>query len=98
MEMVFFVKKENYFKAKDKVLKDDIVSRQSIDFRENTSIGSKKEGYYLIINGNEESIKRAKELLKDLGEEVSGKEKDEILKKIKQQEEDSIQGFGRIFG
>jgi hypothetical protein len=95
---MFFVTKENYFKAKDAVMKDDIVSRQSIDFRENTSLGMGKEGYYIIINGSEESIKKAKDMLKDITKEVSGKEMEDVNKKIKEQEEASIQGFGRIFG
>jgi len=98
MKAVFFIPAENYSKAKNLVYEDDLVSRQSINFRESKALGLKKEGYYLEIDGSEESIKRLGEILKDLGKEVDKKEREEVLKKISEQEESAAAGFGSIFG
>ncbi|NIO23309.1 MAG: hypothetical protein GTN38_04770 [Candidatus Aenigmarchaeota archaeon] len=98
MKAVFFIPSENYSKAKNLVYSDDLVSRQSINFRESKALGLKKEGYYLEIDGSEEAIKKLAELLKDLGKEVDKKEKEEVLKKISEQEESAAAGFGSIFG
>ncbi len=98
MKTVFFIPSENYSRAKNLVYGDDLLSRQSINFRESKALGFKKEGYYLEIDGSEEAIKKLAELLKDIGEEVDRKEREEVLKKISEQEESAAQGFGSIFG
>ncbi|MBN2042645.1 MAG: hypothetical protein JW754_02465 [Candidatus Aenigmarchaeota archaeon] len=98
MKALFFLPSENYSKAKNKVSEDDVVSRQSLNFRECKALGFDKEGYYLEIDGSEESIVKAKEVIGELGKEVSGKEKEDVLAKIKEQEENAAAGFGSIFG
>jgi hypothetical protein len=98
MKTVFFIPSENYSKAKNLVYEDDLLSRQSINFRESKALGMKKEGYYLEIDGSEEAIKKLAEILKDLGKEVDKKEREEVLKKISEQEESAAAGFGSIFG
>lgn len=90
MEIVVFVEQENFEKLKDALFKDEIVSRASIKYKK-----SEKNGYYFIISGNEEQIKKARELCKELGEEV--KEKEKILEENKKEEEKAIEGFGNIF-
>jgi hypothetical protein len=98
MKTVFFIPSENYSKAKNLVYGDDLVSRQSINFRESKALGMKKDGYYLEIDGSEESVERLNEILKGVGKEVEKKEREEVLKKISEQEESAAQGFGSIFG
>lgn len=93
MEIVVFVEQENFEKLKDALFKDEIVSRASIKYKSAKDFG--KEGYYFIISGNEEQIKKARELCKELGEEVEEKEK--ILEENKKEEEKAIEGFGNIF-
>ncbi len=98
MKAVFFIPSENYSRAKNIVYEDDLVSRQSINFREAKALGMKKEGYYLEVDGSGEAIRRLGEILKDIGEEVEKKEREEVLKRIAEQEESAAQGFGSIFG
>lgn len=97
MEVLFFIPKEKYATTKAKVFEDDLVSRQSIQFRDNKSLGLSKEGYYLELKGSKEAIKKARDLLKGSGKELEGKEKTKILKIIKNQETNAMQGFGAIF-
>ena len=106
MEIVLEIETENYQKVKDILLKDDLVSRASIKFREGKIIG--KEGYFCYISGTEEQYKRAMELINQRNEEtgeiielakkVENKEKGEIINKIKEEENMASEGMGNIFG
>lgn len=91
---IFSVKKENISKI-DGILKDDVVSRQSIVVRDAGTLGVKKDAKLVLIEGNEEGIKRAEELFKEVGV----KEKDKkIYEKFKEEEKDVAEGVGFIFG
>jgi nitrogen regulatory protein PII len=96
MEIVLKIKKENLQKVKDLLLKDDTVSRASVTFKESKGLGFKGNEYFCYISGLEEACNKAKELTKDSAETVSKKE--EIIKKIKEEEESAMSGFGSIFG
>jgi len=106
MQIVMLIKTDNYQKVRDILLRDDVVSRASMIFKDAKNYG--KEGYYCILSGTEEQRKRAVQLvnLKDektgevtkLAEEIEGKEKQEIINKIKEEENRAIEGFGGIFG
>jgi len=98
MKAVFFISSESYSKCKNAVYDDDLLSKQSINFRESKALGMKKEGYYLEIDGSEDSIAHAKKVLGDMAEEADKKERKEVLNKIEEQENSAAQGFGKIFG
>lgn len=98
MKVVFFMSKDNYVSSKGMLYADELVSRQSITVRESSSIGKDKEGYYVLIDGDEEAIKRAKKLLKEVAEELKGKDAEEISGAIEGQESSAAEGFGAIFG
>lgn len=98
MKAVFFIPSENFSKAKNVIYADDLVSRQTVNFRESRALGFKKDGYYVEIDGSGEAVKRTKEIIGNLGKEVDEKEKEEVLKKITEQEESAAAGFGSIFG
>jgi len=95
MEIVLNFKSENYAKAKDILLKDDIVSRASLVFKEGSIIG--KQGYYCYIRGTDEQCKKALELAKDLAKEIIDKEKLDLINKIKEEENRASEGMGGIF-
>jgi len=104
MELVLQIETKNYQKVRDILLKDDSVSRASIVFKEGSIIG--KKDYYSYISGLEEQCKRALDLVKEkdektgeiveLAKEVTGSEKEELIKKIKEEEDKAIEGFGSI--
>jgi len=95
MKIVFFTKEKT--KVDDIVKKDDLISRQSLLWRSADSLDiNDKEGYFLLIEGSEEAIEKAKNLLKDLAEVV--KDDEEIIGKIKEDEEKAMVGFGNILG
>jgi len=96
MDLLLFSKRENSKKLEEKLKKDDLVSGASIRVRD-AGIAN-KEGIYFYIEGTEDKIKKAIELAKDLGEEVSGEEKEKVVKILKEEEERAIEGFGAILG
>jgi len=98
MKAVFFLTKEKFGEAKTKVYADDLVARQSITVRENSALGLKKEGYYMQIEGDAESIKKAKELMSGMAKELTGKEAKDVISAIEEQESSAAAGFGAIFG
>ena len=87
-EEVFVVPKEEKAKVQQRIREDDLISRQSLTFRE---IGEK---FYLIVEGSEEAIERIE---KEFGLERA-EDREKILKEIKKEEESAMQGFGSIFG
>ena len=79
----------------EEVLRDDVISRQSITEKE----AWEGSGIYLIIEGSDEALKRAGDLLAAKGvKEIEKKEAEEVFKRIKREEEDAALGMGAIFG
>lgn len=97
MEIVLSMETRNLQKVKEMLLKDDLVSRASMVFKEAKAFGG-SEGHYCYISGSDEQCKRAVELTKDLVKEVKNKEKDNVISKIKEEEDRAMEGFGGIFG
>ena len=98
MKAVFFIEKDKYGQAKNKAYGDDSVSKQTITIREHSALGLKKEGYYMLIDGEDEAVKKAKGLLSEVAKELSGKDADEVITAIEEQDSSAAAGFGAIFG
>ena len=80
------------------VIKDDLVSRQSIVIRDASSLDIKAEVSYLKVEGSTEGLKRAQELAKELGmKKLPVKKAKAIEDKIKEQEDSAATGMGMIF-
>lgn len=95
--IIFEVKSENVGEI-DKMIRDDLVSRQSILTRDSSSLDIKENVFYVKIEGSEEGLKKAKKLAKELEFKKLGKKKAEgINKKIEEQEDSAASGMGMIF-
>ncbi len=91
-----FCRKENSRKLEEKLKKDDLVSGASIKVRDASIVN--KDGVYFYLEGTNEKIEKAKELSKDLAEEILGEEKENVVKILKEEEEKAVEGFGLIIG
>lgn len=93
------VPKENMGMAK-KILAEDEISRQSIVTRDMGAIGFEGDGMFVLLEGDDKVIKKAVELIMsdNLGEELTGEEKEKVYRAIKDQEESASIGMGAIFG
>lgn len=96
MDVVLLIESKNYQKVSEMLKKDELVSLASLLFKDAKLFG--KEGYYCWISGLEQQCKKALELTKDLAKEVTGKEKEEFIEKIKEEEKKAVEGFGAILG
>jgi len=95
--VIFEVKSENVGEI-DKMIRDDLVSRQSILTRDSSSLDIKENVFYVKIEGSEEGLKKAKELAKELEfKKLSKKKAEGINKKIEEQEDSAASGMGMIF-
>ncbi len=83
---------------KDEVLKDDVVSRQSIAEREADALGFKGLGILVLVEGDDKAVARAVELFKDVGEELPAEKAAAVRQAIRDQETDVAAGIGSIFG
>jgi len=99
MYVVFVVEKGD-FVGIERILKDDLVSRQSITTRDASVLGEMGEVRYVLIEGTKDGIKTARELFKSkkVGKALPAKKAKEVREKIKEQEESAAQGMGLIFG
>jgi len=80
MYAIFSVEKGDIGKA-DEILKDNIVSRQSIVVRDASALGIDSEDRYILIEGNEDAIKRAEELFKGIEEKLAEEKIEDVLEK-----------------
>jgi len=95
--IIFEVKKEDSGKI-NTIIKDDLVSRQSITTRDANSLEMKGEFTYLKIEGSEDGLKQAGKLAKESGLKKLGKKQaDEVNEKINAQDDSAASGMGMIF-
>lgn len=94
---VFSVEKTQASKI-NKILKDDLISRQSISVRDASALNIDKDVRYVIIEGTDEALKKAEELFVEAGKKEDDEEAKAIYDKIKSQEGEVAQGVGLIFG
>ena len=95
--VIFEVKSEDVGKI-NKLIKDDLVSRQSILTRDSSSLNIDGDFSYLKIEGSEEGIKKSEELAKEYNfKKLDQKKAEEINKKIEEQEDSAASGMGMIF-
>ena len=95
--VIFEVKSEDAGKI-NKIIKEDIVSRQSILTRDSSSLNLKGNFLYLKIEGSDEGIKKAVEIAKELAiKKLDNKKAKEINEKILEQEDSAASGMGMIF-
>ena len=95
--VIFEVKSDDVGKINN-VIKDDLVSRQSILTRDSSSLGLEGDYSYLKIEGSEEGVKRAEELAKKQEfKKLDTKKAEEINKMIEEQEDSAASGMGMIF-
>ena len=95
--IIFEVKKENSGKI-NTIIKDDLVSRQSIITRDASSLEIKGEATYLKIEGSKEALKKAEELGKELRfKKLDEKQAKKVNGKIEAQDDSAASGIGMIF-
>ena len=95
--IIFEVRKEDIGKI-NRMISDDLVSRQSIITRDSQSLDLENEATYVKIEGSEDGVKRAEEIAKELGfKKLNEKEMKRVNDRIEAQEDSAASGIGMIF-
>lgn len=94
---IFSVEKTQASKI-NQILKDDLISRQSIAIRDAHALSIQKDVRYVLIEGSDDAIKKAEEMFSEVGKKEDEKEAKTIYDKIKSEEGDVASGVGLIFG
>ena len=95
--VIFEIKKEDTIKINN-IIKDDLVSRQSITTRDANSLDIKGDATYLKIEGSTDGLKKAEEMAKELGfKKLADKKAKNINEKIEAQDDSAATGMGMIF-
>jgi hypothetical protein len=96
--VIFEVKKEDSGKILNTIIKDDLISRQSITTRDASSLEIKGEATYLKIEGSGDALKKAEKIAKELGfKKLDKKKAKDVNAKIDAQEDSAASGIGMIF-
>ena len=81
----------------DQVLADDRVSRQSHKIRDAATVGGPSGELYVLIEGAEEAVRRADELLGPLGVKLPEPERTQLYQRFKDEDEAAAAGMGLFF-
>ena len=81
----------------DAVLKDDLVSRQSIAVRDSGPLGFPGLGTLVLVEGDDRAVARATELFKGVAKDLPADREASVRKAIRDQEDDVAAGVGLIF-
>ena len=97
--IIFEAETKNRGKAEE-ILRDDLISRQSVLMRDAESLNYPEEVLFIKIEGSEGAVKKARELFEtgEIGKAVNRKKAQSINEKIQAQESSAVQGMGFIFG
>lgn len=82
----------------DALYEDDLVSRQSITVRDASAIDLDGDERYVLVEGSDDALEKAEELLGDDAEVLDEDDAEEVFDAIKDAEQAGAEGMGAIFG
>jgi hypothetical protein len=81
----------------DQVLADDRVSRQSHKIRDAATAGGPSGELYVLIEGSDDAVRRADELLAAIGTKLSPADGEKLHGRFKEEDESAAAGMGLFF-
>ena len=96
MFKVYNLAKENR-ETIDKLLADDVLGRQTITYKDGTNYGY-SSSYIVLIEGSEDIFKNVDSIAHGTLEALSKSKQQEIYKQLKDEENNSQNGMGFLFG
>jgi uncharacterized protein YaaQ len=98
MKIVWLVSDDKLNEVRSKLMADEVVNRHSITIRSARSLDFNKDGNYLFLNGSEDAVERAKELVAESVQTIEEDEVNEVISRIEEAEDSVAAGLGGIFG
>ncbi|SRR5579871_908044 len=81
----------------DAALADDQVSRQSQKIRDAASLGGPSGQLYVLVEGSDEGVRRAEELLAKVGDKMPSPDGPALYQRLKDEDEAAAAGMGLFF-
>ncbi len=81
----------------ENLLSDDITGRQSIIYKDGAGYGY-SSSYIVLIEGQEDIFTRVDKILDGNAEQLPERKANDLYKKIKDEQDNSQQGMGFLFG
>ncbi|MCL5800200.1 MAG: hypothetical protein M1341_02640 [Candidatus Thermoplasmatota archaeon] len=97
MTKIFLLKKSNRAII-DQVSADDLVGRQTLITKDASQYGMGDDEILLILEGSEESFRKATTIIGNSGTMLDGKKTEEVMRKVHEEEENADKGMGFLFG
>jgi len=97
LEAIYHAGSEKANEIKEMLLKDEVASKASIILKD-ARILTGEEGSYVWIVGTEEQLRRVSELVGEDARLLEGEEYENVLRKLKEEAERTLAGFGGLFG
>lgn len=96
-QQIYLIAGEKLETIRQALMSDEIASRANLVFKD-AKLLTGKDGYYIRVIGTEEQLRRIKEIIGEAAKEIEDQEKEEVLKKLKEEDENALAGFGSLFG
>ncbi|MGB9719848.1 MAG: hypothetical protein ACPL06_04635 [Candidatus Anstonellales archaeon] len=101
MKIVFEISREKFKDAK-KILEENPYAEDSFAkigyiLKEGKAL-AEDENYYVYVDASDDFVKKAKEKLKDVAKPAEGKKAARIIKKVEDEQNSAVNGFGSLFG
>lgn len=81
----------------DAILQEDRIARQSQKIRDATTLGGKAGELFVRIEGSDEAIRAAEELLAKIGTKLPPAEAERVLARLKEEDDSASAGMGLFF-
>jgi hypothetical protein len=81
----------------DTILKEDRIARQSQKIRDAPTLGGKAGDLFVLVEGSEDAVRTADEMLAKIGTRPAAAEREEILHRLKEEDEAASAGMGLFF-
>lgn len=97
MEAVYHASSERANRIREALLRDEVASKASIVLKD-AGMLTGGEGSYIWVVGTEEQLGRVSELIGGEARPLGGEELEKTLRKLREEDERALAGFGGIFG
>lgn len=81
----------------DSILREDRIARQSQKVREAATLGGKAGELFVLIEGIQETVQAAEEMLAKIGTKLPPAECEPLLRRLKEEDESASAGMGLFF-
>lgn len=96
-QQIYLISGEDLETIRQALMSDEIASRANLVFKD-AKLLTGRDGYYIRVIGTEEQLRRVKELIGEAAKEINEQEIEELLRKLKEEDENALAGFGSLFG